>query len=365
MTTATITFHAAHNYGSMLQAYALQHALMQIGVSNEIINLRTPRQREMYKPGRIGGNALKDNMRRAMALPFMKRLKAKYALFEQFLQNDLKMTHEFASIEDIRNARLDYDCYISGGDQIWNTAPSDFDWSYYLPFVERGKRISYAVSMGPKCNEQVTDRDTVRKHLLAYDHISVRENATKRLVESLTGREVEITLDPVLLYSARQWKACYDQAPLIDGDYILVYTPGFEKQVFDTAMAVKRITGLKAVNTIYRPKCLMYSGITNKFDVGPWEFLNLLQHARLIVSGSYHAVILSILYNKKFVAVNGRQDNRMSTILQGTGLLHLSVSPSDDIKAVIDGTIDFAHANDYINTERAKSINFLKNALAD
>lgn len=43
MKTATITFHAAHNYGSMLQAYALQQIILRLGHSNEIINLRTER----------------------------------------------------------------------------------------------------------------------------------------------------------------------------------------------------------------------------------------------------------------------------------------------------------------------------------
>ena len=46
--TATITFHAAHNYGSNLQAYALQQAILKLGYENEIINLRTERQKDLY-----------------------------------------------------------------------------------------------------------------------------------------------------------------------------------------------------------------------------------------------------------------------------------------------------------------------------
>ena len=46
--TATITFHAAHNYGSNLQAYALQQTILSLGHSNEIINLRTDRQKDLY-----------------------------------------------------------------------------------------------------------------------------------------------------------------------------------------------------------------------------------------------------------------------------------------------------------------------------
>ena len=46
--TATITFHASHNYGSMLQAYGLQQTIYKLGYMNEIINLRTERQKKLY-----------------------------------------------------------------------------------------------------------------------------------------------------------------------------------------------------------------------------------------------------------------------------------------------------------------------------
>lgn len=51
---------------------------------------------------------------------------------------------------DLSNEDFQYDIYLSGSDQIWNTSCLDFDWAYFLPFVKRGKKIAYAPSMGPK-----------------------------------------------------------------------------------------------------------------------------------------------------------------------------------------------------------------------
>ena len=34
----TLTFHHAHNYGAMLQAYALQQALFKLNINTEIID---------------------------------------------------------------------------------------------------------------------------------------------------------------------------------------------------------------------------------------------------------------------------------------------------------------------------------------
>ena len=44
-----ITVHAAHNYGSCLQAYALQRKIAEMGYDCEIINLRLPIQKEIYQ----------------------------------------------------------------------------------------------------------------------------------------------------------------------------------------------------------------------------------------------------------------------------------------------------------------------------
>lgn len=53
--TGTVTFHASHNYGAVLQAYALQRYLLSLGYKNEIINLRTKTLKEIFKKlvGRI------------------------------------------------------------------------------------------------------------------------------------------------------------------------------------------------------------------------------------------------------------------------------------------------------------------------
>lgn len=71
MITKTITFHAAHNYGSMLQAYALQQTLKAIGVDNEIINFRSKKQHDMYTRNGVPRNSyfLKKIILTAFSVP--------------------------------------------------------------------------------------------------------------------------------------------------------------------------------------------------------------------------------------------------------------------------------------------------------
>lgn len=44
-----LTFHAAHNYGSMLQAYAIKSAIASLGYDSEIINYRNERQKKVIQ----------------------------------------------------------------------------------------------------------------------------------------------------------------------------------------------------------------------------------------------------------------------------------------------------------------------------
>lgn len=76
-------------------------------------------------------------------------LKKQYDRFELFLTQYLKRTEvEYNSLNQLKEANLNYDVFIAGSDQIWNPVPADFDWAYYLPFISNAKKIPYATSLG-------------------------------------------------------------------------------------------------------------------------------------------------------------------------------------------------------------------------
>lgn len=149
--------------------------------------MRTERQKRLYSLPSFSLTHPKQCLKALALLPQYRSLKRKHALFENFLADELKMTREYDSLEAIERDQLNYDCYISGGDQCWNTVPSDFDWSYYLPFVKSGRKISYGISMGPFAERAITSREKIGSLLKTYDAISVREEGTKKMVDSLVS----------------------------------------------------------------------------------------------------------------------------------------------------------------------------------
>lgn len=321
-----ITFHASHNYGSMLQAYALQQTVKNLGFDCRIINLRTSHQRQFYRPFYRQSSWLKKI--KALRYPLLALADwQKHRLFERFLEERLCMTEtEYTSSEELRKNPPVFDYYISGSDQIWNTVCFDFSESYFLDFVKSGKRIAYAPSMGPVV-EQAHKKysQLISESLKLYDAVSVREPGTARRIEQICGKDVEITADPTLLLSAGDWDDIAGTRPLVKGDYILLYDPWPEHNEFKTyeqSLLIAKKKGFKIVCTMPEAyhRWKRYHEFIFFTAAGPAEFINLVKFSKVVVGASFHAVVFSLIYGKPFYALRGMADYRISNLLKMTGL---------------------------------------------
>ena len=151
MRIGILTFHRAHNYGAMLQAYALHKILSGKGHNVEFLSYRNERIEAAYKMFRWQynrDNSLITNIKELLAeiilfFQWQKRRHAFKSFARQFLPESEKITEE-----GIRKKSFDYDALFFGSDQIWNTLfKNGRDPAFYLDFVkDRGRKISYAAS---------------------------------------------------------------------------------------------------------------------------------------------------------------------------------------------------------------------------
>lgn len=371
--TATITFHAAHNYGSMLQAYALQQTLINLGVDNEIINFRTERQKNFYpNPYELKNVGLFRKMKfftLGILLPRYKdSLSKKYRLFEDFLQEKLILTKEFSSSEHLKKNLPKYDDYITGSDQCWNIHCGDFDWAYYLDFTDSINKISYASSFGSKTPEK--DISQIEEHLSKFKFISAREKASADYIKSITEISAEILPDPTLLIPQSHWAQLAGEQPLIQDEFIFVYTPFARIGTMEVAIRLSKLTGLPIVISNEPAsrdvtKLLSRKNIRFKMDVGPIEFLNLIKNAKYVVSGSFHAVVFSLIFHTPFVAIDGLNDNRMKELLTKYKCEDMAVMIGengrfdlDSLPPVISNEVD-----NIIAGESLKALKYLAKAL--
>ena len=202
---AIITYHRSNNYGSVLQAYAIAKYLNDLGAKARIIDYHSKKQDELYKTfERFGG--IMSIARNFQTLLHFKSINARKKKFDEFIKNELPLTKEYVNISDISAENDNYDLFICGSDQIWNTSCDDFTKAYTLDFVEdKSKCVSYAASIGKNC---ISPDDEVffYNQIKDFYKISLREKEGVDEIKRIVGRDdVCLVSDPVTLFSKNEW----------------------------------------------------------------------------------------------------------------------------------------------------------------
>ena len=264
----TITFHSSYNYGSSLQAYALQETVKKIcNCKYEIINLRIDKQKDMYSIYREK-KFLSNLARKIGTKDYEKKYTAKNQKFEDFINNKLNITKEYNSFEEIKNDNLDYDYYISGSDQLWNTRAYDFDWAYFLGFTTKGQKVSYAASFGPKAIDFTEEeKEKIKQYISEYKAISVREEGSYQNIYKLTGKEAQINMDPTILLNKEEWESMLPKEKMQNGEYILYYSLGPSREDIKLVKKIAKKLKLPVITTLYSGRNELFSGFKQLYEV--------------------------------------------------------------------------------------------------
>ena len=369
MKIGIITFHASFNYGSMLQAWALQTYLESLGHEVHIVNYRSRIQRLTYhKPIDFHNveNSLSSCKRFLLAPSSIQPLNKKWHLFDDFLHNELNLTKEYHTVEELEQANFDFDLLICGSDQIWNTNAPDSGEAYYGNWF-KGKKISYAASFG-QYPEKI-DMDFVKSQLKNFQAIAVREEKTKKAIEQAgLAINIKVVCDPTLLLSAGTYDKLIKETPLIKGKYIFFYTPvGLPYEYFAIANHLAELTNMEIVTEkAYYPKDLIrYPHIHEYLPTGPREFLNLVKNATIVCGGSFHLQVFSILFHKDFYCINGDKDARTNNLLQKCGLEDRIISLNRPEISCFSNIRDWQQVDEKIEEIKKSSKQWLSESVVD
>ena len=360
MKSAIITFHRARNYGSALQAYALNSYLNKGENSAETIDFHTSAQDEMYKIFKKMSSP-KDVLYNLLSLVKYRELKLKIKRFDDFVTNDIKLTQrEFKGEAGLEELNENFDLFVCGSDQIWNPVCKDFSKAYLLDFVnDKSKCISYAASVG------MTDipeefKGVFTDLLKDYKAVSVREGRAGEVLGEMLDRQVEIMPDPVVLLNKEQWLQVA-KAPKIKGKYILCYYIGDVPGMRDFAKKMSKKSNLPIVVINKNIRDIFYFN-KKYYSAGPREFVSLINNAEYICTDSFHAVMFSLILHKNFwIFANQRNNNsstRIENILNIVGLKDRMLFGNTD-GVEYDKKIDFSGIDDIIGGLRSKAENYL------
>lgn len=352
----TITFHNALNYGAILQCVALYKKLANY-TECELIDYKAPVIENRYKIFRKGAS-VKDILKSCL---LRKRTLTKRKLFQDFLQDNCKMTESYHDYKELEKAQWENDTvFIVGSDQVWNTDLTNDDLAYKLKFVPQNAiKLSYAASIG-KSMDVEHGKELVRS-IADFNEISVRESSAVEFLKSI-GAKVHQNIDPVFLLSTSEWNQITNNVSVPKEKYILVYilqkSDGLMKKVEEYAKKMNMkiyiiSTGLKReYNAEYIDSC------------GPKEFVQYFANADTIFTNSFHGISFSILYNKNFFyELQGEQkgkasrNSRLSDIIDKFNLGNRNLSEYESVP--LDVVTDYNKVNEEIEKEKNLAVDYI------
>jgi hypothetical protein len=358
MKTGILTYHRSHNYGAVLQAYALKTYISSSGYEVEFVDYWPKYHEDMY--ALWSWNKfwhVKTKSKLKMLLSFFITFRRKYKRRKLFLD----FIDTYIVPKNLRNMEV-YDLVIYGSDQIWRYQ-RQYSYKGYNDIyfgsddIKAKRRISFSASMG----NVNTDNDTVlflKKGLKNFDALSVRETDLRDVIQPLTGLKVYHTLDPVFLLDERQWNNL--SAPRqITGGYILLYNLQSDITAYNIA---KKLSALKRLPvTTLKGRIPLINGKNNRGITGPKEFISLIKHADIVVSSSFHGLAFSILFRKEFYISQNRNTGRVKSLLNSIGLddnFVTDISKLEHIKS-----IDYNEVNKKLDEYKKISTEYLKSEL--
>ena len=275
----------------------------------------------------------------------------------------MNLTEKIKDSSMLKEEKWKCDAYIAGSDQIWNQQiPLEERKIFFLDFVKKAKKISYAASIGRDTIEE-QEKQQISQLLDRFDAISIRENTGVKLYQPLTKNKIENVLDPTLLLNCNEWDEIA-KTPNIKKDYIFSYTLGADRNILDNIDSISEKLNIGITEIYYKKN--FKNEITNINDAGPKEFVGLIKNAKYVVTNSFHGMVFSILYKKDFwVFTRGKMNSRIYDLLEILDLKDRIIESDTNINEIdLNSKIDYNKVYQQLEKERKKSIDFLKNALA-
>lgn len=365
--TGLITFHFAHHYGAQLQAYATMAAVRGLGFDCTIIDYRLPhtiRTNQLFKKTRAVRDLVSDTHTALHYGAFRRR----FDRFEAFVAGYMPLSPQrYTTIEALRADPPPCDVYLAGSDQIWNPfifQDGRFDPAFLLDFVQDGRRIAYAPSLG--VSQLPPERaGELRAYLEPFSALSVRERRGRELIAGITGREARVVLDPTLLLTGEDWGKLA-VPPAIQGPYLLCYFVSDPGEAAPYAQALAERTGWPIVQLAgARRKIPGASQVV--FDAGPREFLGLFQHAACVVTNSFHGAVFSLQFRRPFFTSMSPKErseptySRIYSLLARLGCTGriIGLDATDPVEA----PVDYAAVEPLLAAARADSLAYLRAAI--
>lgn len=297
-----ITLYGQYNYGNRLQNYASQFFLEMLGFApvSFVESVKRPLEKKSgilfemkYQIMRFSNFRLSKNPNAWLKYDSVRRRSIAFSRFQKKIKTEY--------ITDLSSLSEKADYFVTGSDQVWQPIWWEHhdQEMYLLSFAKPEQKLCLSPSFGVgKLDENYTE--IFRSALSSFSLLNSRENAGVAIIKDLTGKNVEVTLDPTLMLSENDWrKVSRKPKTTIKKPYILTYFLGKIPEQADAD--IHQLCSNNPELTVYR---MNDPSSYDMYACGPSEFLYMIDHAKIILTDSFHACIFSFLFEKPFLVYN-------------------------------------------------------------
>jgi hypothetical protein len=352
MKIAIVTLPLISNFGGVLQNYALQKILKDLGHEPVTIDWDVEPTRIQYFIRCVKLFVLNKGK---IILPDKYTRNTRIA---PFLAENINLTPRVRTFSNIDKMLPNYDAFIVGSDQIWRYSMCKREiYNVFLGFVKCNecKKIAYAASFGIsewQYPSKITNK--CGKLLSTFNAISVRESSAVKLCKKHFKVNAIQVIDPTLLISADEYsKLCIKHN--FEGKYLLAYVLDATEDKIDYIKKVSEAKGLKLqiLSEMRNGGCTVS------------EWLAYFRDASYVITDSFHGTVFSIIFNHDFITLSNpkRGQDRFISLLS---LFELSDRLQNSYNySIINEDINWSKVNSIKELLKDNSLKFLKESLSD
>ena len=305
MKIGILTHSLGGNYGGILQNFALQAILKQLGHSPVTINHYSETKWYIKVLSVLKRLYRRCVLNEDVALRgWMTKIEYKVITLNtsKFISNYISLTPrcKLTSIKKLNN--YGFEALIVGSDQVWRGKGRDVEHFFFNDFQKlKVPKIAYAASFGDDKWEYTCRQTRICQNLLKQmSAISVREQSALKLCYDYFNVDAKFVLDPTLLLSKEDYLKIISRSTSTQlDDSLVVYVLDQNDHKRQIVSEISSLLNLKPVALLPEFKFGENRNVgLDRLVLQPVEdWLRAFYSAECVVTDSFHGTVFSIIFN--------------------------------------------------------------------
>lgn len=373
MNVCVLSMQRVNNFGSLLQAYSLKKILEELGHKVYFIDIEKNDEDNQLINGKVNkfskeregeSNSILSKISKIDRYTFnrlatKRQNREQNLVFEYFRDNFLEM-----------NKKIDeYDVCVIGSDEVFNCLgnnPWGFTTQLFGNVNNAKKVITYAACCGATefSSLPIKVMDKIKNSFNNISAFSVRDENTRKFVNSLSDKKVTLNLDPVVVGDfEKEIKEVEERAlKKLPNKYCIIYS--YHNRIHDK-LEIKTIQKFCKQNklkpiTIGAPQFWVKEHVV----LDPFEMLVAFKNANFIITDTFHGTIFASKYSKKFATfVRASNKNKLSDLVNRLNVTDNLMENINELEQKFEIINDVQAIRDISNEQNLITKNYLKENL--